>query len=119
MGLDRSDERLAVLLDGTGFSRTTSNMVGMLGPWMSASIDPTRWPRRPVPPPRLAVTVLLPTPPFPEAMAITCFTPGKTFPGVQRPFFLGQGDHLDLGGDGRTEPRGELFQGELHGLRIR
>ena len=62
-----------------GFSCSTSNIMGMLGPWMSASTRPTRRPSRARPAARLAVTVLLPTPPLPLATATMCFTPGSTF----------------------------------------
>ncbi len=53
--------------------------MGMLGPWMSASTRPTRRPRAASPAARLAVSVLLPTPPLPLAMATMCFTWGSTF----------------------------------------
>src|SRR5262245_8266044 len=44
---------------------------------MSASISPTLWPAMCSASARLAATVDLPTPPFPLATAITCFTPGS------------------------------------------
>ena len=62
-----------------GRSCNTSNIVGIDGPYMSASIIPTEYPAFKSPPARFAVSVDLPTPPFPEAMAMIFFTSGKTF----------------------------------------
>jgi hypothetical protein len=44
---------------------------------MSASIRPTRWPSFWSAMARLTATVVLPTPPFPDPMAIIFDTPGK------------------------------------------
>ncbi len=63
------------LTEGCSFSQL--NMVGMEGPKISASISPTFAPAFAKETARLEVMVLLPTPPFPEAMAIIFFTPGK------------------------------------------
>src|SRR5271157_2542148 len=44
---------------------------------MSASMRPTRWPRRESATARLTATVVLPTPPLPEPMATILETPGR------------------------------------------
>src|SRR2546425_13008143 len=50
---------------------------------MSASSSPTRAPLMPRAQARLIATVDFPTPPFPEAMAIACLTPGRTWFGCR------------------------------------
>ena len=52
----------------------TPKALGMEGPVISASRMPTRWPFRAMATANWAVTVLFPTPPFPETTAITFFT---------------------------------------------
>ena len=51
---------------------------------MSASSKPTLAPLRPSAQARLIATVDLPTPPFPDAIAIACLTPGITWFGLGR-----------------------------------
>ena len=60
-----------------GRASSTPNIVGILGPEMSASTRPTFAPLAASATARLAATVLLPTPPLPEATAMIFFTPGR------------------------------------------
>ena len=69
----------------TGFTRDPTPVTcdplvpiisGTLGPVMSASRRPTRAPSRARLTARLTATVVLPTPPFPDATAMVFFTPG-------------------------------------------
>ena len=48
------------------------SMVGMLGPWKSTSISPTRWPAMASVKAMLTDTVLFPTPPLPQRTMILC-----------------------------------------------
>ena len=57
---------------------STPSIIGMLGPVMSASIRPTDAPARASATARLTLTVLLPTPPLPDATAMTFLTPGSS-----------------------------------------
>ena len=57
---------------------STPIISGMFGPVMSASRRPTFAPDCASATARLTETVLLPTPPLPEAMAIVFFTPGRS-----------------------------------------
>src|SRR5690606_5907718 len=61
-----------------GCSNSQSNIVGMDGPKMSASIKPTLAPACARATARLVVTVDLPTPPLPEAIATIFLTPGNS-----------------------------------------
>ena len=61
-----------------GRSPRTPNMMGTLGPYISASIKPTVAPPSAKASARLAERVLLPTPPFPLTTAIIFFTPLNT-----------------------------------------
>ena len=56
----------------------------MFGPVMSASSRPTAAPARASATARLTLTVLLPTPPLPDATAITFLTPGQDLLGRAR-----------------------------------
>ena len=56
----------------------TPNMIGTLGPYISASINPTFAPPSANANAKFAETVLLPTPPFPLTTAIIFFTCAKT-----------------------------------------
>src|SRR6476646_7810479 len=51
-------------------------IIGMFGPYTSASMRPTLAPVKASAQARFAATVDLPTPPFPLLMAMTCLTPG-------------------------------------------
>ena len=53
-------------------------IIGMFGPVMSASSSPTEAPAWARATARLTLTVLLPTPPLPEATAMTFLTPGRS-----------------------------------------
>ena len=55
------------------------NIMPMLGPYRSASSSPTFRPSWPMATARLAATVLLPTPPLPEATTRQCLTVGSRF----------------------------------------
>ena len=63
-----------------GLSPSVSNMVGIDGPYISASSSPTLKPIFAKVTAKLAVTVDLPTPPFPDAMTMMFFTPFISFP---------------------------------------
>jgi len=57
-------------------------MVGIDGPYISASSSPTLKPIFAKVTAKLAVTVDLPTPPFPDAMTMMFFTPFISFPRI-------------------------------------
>ena len=65
-----------------GLSPSVSNMVGIDGPYISASKSPTLKPIFDKVTAKLAVTVDLPTPPFPDAMTMMFFTPCISFPRI-------------------------------------
>lgn len=60
-----------------GLKPLSPNIIGRLGPLISASSSPTFEPKCANPSAKLAATVDFPTPPFPEAMAIIFLTPGN------------------------------------------
>ena len=62
----------------------TPKAAGMEGPVMSASSTATLWPRLAMAAAREAVTVLLPTPPFPLTTAITRLTLDRALAGARR-----------------------------------
>ena len=66
----------------TPYGRTSStpNILGILGPKMSVSSNPTLYPKRAKAIARLAETVLFPTPPLPELTAMIFFTCGNNLP---------------------------------------
>ncbi len=68
---------LTCLTLGCSFSQL--NMVGIEGPKISASISPTLAPAFASATARFVVTVDLPTPPFPDAIATIFFTPGSNW----------------------------------------
>ena len=69
----------SILLASVAFGwPDTPSIIGMLGPVMSASRSPTAAPAWASATARLTLTVLLPTPPLPDATAMTFLTPGSS-----------------------------------------
>ena len=62
---------------------SSPSISGTFGPVMSASSRPTAAPSRASATARFTATVLLPTPPLPDATASTFFTPGSSCSGVR------------------------------------
>jgi len=74
----------------SGISASVAVIFGTDGPYTSASASPTLYPSRARATARLTATVDLPTPPFPEAIPIICFTSESSSNPRSRPgFFLG------------------------------
>ena len=68
------------MLTESGLELVTSNIIGIDGPYISASKIPTENPMPFKETARLDVIVDFPTPPLPEATAIILFIPGIGFP---------------------------------------
>src|SRR3954453_17486176 len=62
---------------------SSPSIIGMLGPVMSASSRPTDAPARARATARFTDTVLLPTPPLPDATAMTFFRPARSCSAVR------------------------------------
>ena len=76
-----------------GLSPSVLNIVGIDGPYISASRSPTLNPIFDKVTAKLVVTVDFPTPPFPDAMTIMFFTPCISFP-LMLGFGLGSGEEI-------------------------
>ena len=73
---------------GTPVNWNTVSSLGIENPPMSASSTPTLNPRAAMPTARFAVTVLLPTPPLPDAMAATRALGDRSIVSVERSWAL-------------------------------
>ena len=76
-----------------GLFPSVLNIVGIDGPYISASKSPTLKPIFDKITAKLATTVDLPTPPFPDAITMMFFTPCISFP-LMLGFGLGSGEEI-------------------------